>query len=254
MSDFGIFFTTGIEHITDLNGIDHILFVTALCLRYLWTDWKQLLVLITAFTIGHSITLALSTLDVVHFSRTWTEFLIAVTILITAFSNLTVKDFRFTAKLPFIYFFALIFGLIHGLGFSTLLKSMLGKDQTIVLQLLAFNLGLEVGQLIIVAIVLLFSWILIKQLRFNRREFLVFVSGGIAAMAFQMIVERFPIQKTRNETARAVTVIQQQPVQNRFGTIKTTQIFTDEKIADLYRCNGILPFSRCAEHSEQPRL
>jgi hypothetical protein len=200
MSDFGIFFPTGIEHITDLNGIDHILFVTALCLRYLWTDWKKLLVLITAFTIGHSITLALSTLDIIRFSRNWTEFLIAVTILITALNNLTVKDFRFTAKLPLIYFFALIFGLIHGLGFSTLLKSMLGKDQTIVLQLLAFNLGLEVGQLIIVAIVLLISFIVVRLLRMNRREFLVFVSGGIAAMALQMAIERFPIQKTNSDT------------------------------------------------------
>jgi hypothetical protein len=203
MSDFGIFFPTGIEHITDLNGIDHILFVTALCLRYLWTDWKKLLVLITAFTIGHSITLALSTLDIIRFSRNWTEFLIAVTILITALNNLTVKDFRFTAKLPLIYFFALIFGLIHGLGFSTLLKSMLGKDQTIVLQLLAFNLGLEVGQLIIVAIVLLISFIVVRLLRMNRREFLVFVSGGIAAMALQMAIERFPIQKTNSDTTLA---------------------------------------------------
>ena len=206
MSDFGIFFPTGIEHITDLNGIDHILFVTALCLRYLWTDWKKLLVLITAFTIGHSITLALSTLDIIHFSRDWTEFLIAVTILLTALNNLTVKDFRFTAKLPLIYFFALIFGLIHGLGFSTLLKSMLGKDQTIVLQLLAFNLGLEAGQLIIVAIVLLVSYITVQLLRMNRREFLVFVSGGIAAMALQMAIERFPIHKTNSSitTARVI--------------------------------------------------
>lgn len=190
MSDFGIFFPTGIEHITDLNGIDHILFVTALCLRYLWTDWKKLLVLVTAFTIGHSITLALSTLDIIHISRDWTEFLIAVTIIITALSNLTVKDFRFTAKLPVIYLFALIFGLIHGLGFSTLLKSMLGRDHNIVVQLLAFNLGLEVGQLVIVAIVLLISFICVRLLRFNRRDFLVFVSGGIAAVALEMAIER----------------------------------------------------------------
>lgn len=225
MSDFGIFFPTGIEHITDLNGIDHILFVTALCLRYLWTDWKKLLVLITAFTIGHSITLALSTLDIIRFSRNWTEFLIAVTILITALNNLTVKDFRFTAKLPLIYFFALIFGLIHGLGFSTLLKSMLGKDQTIVLQLLAFNLGLEVGQLIIVAIVLLLSFIVVRLLRINRREFLVFVSGGIAAMALQMAIERFPIQKTNSDTVLAARVFPGNHTGNRYALgYKTTTL------------------------------
>lgn len=234
MSDFGIFFPTGIEHITDLNGIDHILFVTALCLRYLWTDWKQLLVLITAFTIGHSITLVLSTLNVIHFSRNWTEFLIAVTIVVTAINNLTVKEFRFTAKLPLIYFFALIFGLIHGLGFSTLLKSMLGKDQTIVLQLLAFNLGLEVGQLIIVAIVLLVSFAAVRLLRVNRREFLVFVSGAIAALALQMAIERFP-QKTSNNTAYIIPApFNTDKRMNQVYSEQTTkQVFSNEKTADL---------------------
>jgi len=142
MNDFYLFFVTGIEHITDLNGVDHILFVAALCLRYLAKDWRKLLVLITAFTIGHSITLALSTLNFIHFSRNWTEFLIAVTIVITALNNLSVKSFEFKSKYPLIYVYALLFGLIHGMGFSTLLKSMLGRDQTIVVQLLAFNLGL----------------------------------------------------------------------------------------------------------------
>lgn len=192
MSDFSIFFPMGIEHITDLNGIDHILFIGALCLRYVISDWKKLLVLITAFTIGHSITLALSTLNIIEVPQVWTEFFIAVTIVITAFSNCFVKDFKYKSKYPVIYFFALIFGLIHGLGFSTLLKSMLGKDQSIVVQLLAFNLGLEVGQLIIVACILVLSFILVDVLRINRKAYLIFVSGGIAALALQMAIERIP--------------------------------------------------------------
>ncbi|RFM29098.1 HupE/UreJ family protein [Deminuibacter soli] len=201
MSEFVLYAQMGFWHIINWEGLDHILFVTALCLRYLWTDWKQLLVMVTAFTIGHSVTLALSTLQFIHFSRNWTEFLIAATILITAFSNLTVKDFRFTAKLPLIYFFALIFGLIHGLGFSSALKSFVGKDQSIVLPLLAFNLGLEAGQLIIVAIVLLLSFVLVRLIGFNRREFLVFVSGAIAAVALQMAIERLPVHKNTTDAA-----------------------------------------------------
>ncbi|RXK86444.1 HupE/UreJ family protein [Filimonas effusa] len=203
MSDFSIFFVAGTEHITDLTGIDHILFITALCLRYVIADWKKLLVLVTAFTVGHSITLALSTLNIVNFSRDWTEFLIAATILFTACNNLLVKDFRFTGKKPFIYFLALFFGLIHGLGFSSLLKSMLGKDSNIVWQLFAFNLGLEVGQLLIVLVILLLSFIFVYILRFNRRELLVFVSGAIAALALQMMIARIPISKahTDEETA-----------------------------------------------------
>lgn len=192
MSDFNIFFPMGIEHITDLNGVDHILFITALCLRYVINDWKKLLVLVTAFTIGHSITLALSTLNVIEMPQKWTEFFIAITILITAFSNCFVKDFKFKSKYPVIYFFALFFGLIHGLGFSTLLKSMLGKDQSIVVQLLAFNLGLEVGQLVIVAVILLFSILIVNILQVNRKYYLLFVSGGIAALALEMAIQRIP--------------------------------------------------------------
>jgi len=192
MSDFSIFFPMGIEHITDLNGIDHILFIAALCLRYLINDWKKLLLLVTAFTIGHSVTLALSTLNVIEIPRNWTEFFIAITILITALSNCFVKNFTFKSKYPVIYFFALFFGLIHGLGFSTLLKSMLGKDQSIVVQLLAFNLGLEVGQIIIVLCILITSFILINILRINRKYYLVFASGGIAALALEMAIQRLP--------------------------------------------------------------
>ena len=100
MSDSNIFFPMGIEHITDLNGIDHILFIAALCLRYLINDWKKLLLLVTAFTIGHSVTLALSTLNVIEIPRNWTEFFIAITILITALSNCFVKNFTFKSKYP----------------------------------------------------------------------------------------------------------------------------------------------------------
>lgn len=204
MGNFRMFFPMGIQHITDFQyGIDHILFIAALCLRYLWTDWKKLLVLVTAFTIGHSITLALSTLDVISLPRNWTEFLIPVTIVITAFNNCFVTDFKFNSKYPTIYFFALFFGLIHGLGFSTLLKSMLGKNTSIISQLFAFNLGLEVGQLLIVCIILLFSFLLVRVLQVNRREFILFVSGGIAALALQMAIDRFPIKNEHSHEKTA---------------------------------------------------
>jgi len=198
MGNFRMFFPMGVQHITDLNGLDHILFITALCLRYLWTDWRKLLVLVTAFTIGHSITLALSTLDIINVPQYITEFFIAVTIIITAINNCFVKDFRFKSKYPAIYFFALFFGLIHGLGFSEVLKNMFGKNESIVAQLLYFNLGLEVGQLVIVSVILVFSFLLVGLLKVNRREYLLFVSGGIAALAFQMAIDRLPIKKAHD--------------------------------------------------------
>lgn len=192
MNDFGLYFETGYKHIADLRGIDHILFVMALCLRYQFADWKKILVLITAFTIGHSITLALSVFNVVNYSIKWIEFLIPVTIVITAISNVFVKKFAFKSRFPIIYFFALFFGLVHGLGFSNYLKSLLGRDTNVISQLLAFNLGLEAGQLLIVTAVLLISVIFVSVLKCNRREYLLYISGGIFALALQMAIERIP--------------------------------------------------------------
>lgn len=192
MNNFSLFFTLGRQHIADLSGLDHILFITALCLRYQFADWKKILILVTAFTIGHSITLALSVFNIVHFSTKWIEFLIPVTIVITAISNVFVKKFIFKSKYPVIYFLALFFGLIHGLGFSNYLKSLLGKNVNIVMQLFAFNVGLEVGQLIIVLIVLIISFILTGLIKVNRREYLLYFSGGIFALALQMAIERIP--------------------------------------------------------------
>ncbi|MDB5249031.1 MAG: HupE/UreJ family protein [Segetibacter sp.] len=192
MNSFGLYFALGRQHIADLNGVDHILFVTALCIRYLFADWKKLLLLITAFTIGHSITLALSVLNIIHFSTKWIEFLIPVTIIITAVSNLFVKKFAFKSKYPVIYFLAIFFGLIHGLGFSNYLKSLLGRGEFVVMKLLAFNIGLEIGQLLIVLAVLLLTFVCINLLKINRREYILFLSGGILGIAVNMALQRIP--------------------------------------------------------------
>ena len=191
MSEFSMNFSMGIEHILNVGALDHISFIAALCLRYVIDDWKKMLILVTAFTIGHSITLALSTLSIINVPQHLTEFFIAVTIVITAFSNCFVKDFKFKSKYPVIYFFALFFGLIHGLGFSSVLKNMYGVNNILV-PLLAFNLGLEVGQIIIVAGILIISFILITMFRINRKYYLLFVSGGIAALALEMALQRIP--------------------------------------------------------------
>jgi hypothetical protein len=191
MHDFGLYFSLGREHIANLRSLDHILFVTALCIRYLYNDWKKLLVLITAFTVGHSATLALSVFHIVHISSRWVEFLIPVTIVITAIANLFVKKFVYNHKYPPIYFLALFFGLIHGLGFSNYLRSLLGRGN-IVLQLLAFNIGLEVGQLLIVLSIFLLTFVCVNLLKVNRREYILFLSGGVLAAAVEMALARIP--------------------------------------------------------------
>ena len=194
MEDFWLFFALGREHIADLNGYDHILFVSALCIGYLPRDWKKILILVTAFTIGHSITLALSALRFINISTELIEFLIPVTIFLTALYNVVRAEDEKPSRVPFKYVLAIFFGLIHGLGFSNYLKSLLGKDSNIVGQLLAFNIGLEVGQLLIVAAVLLVSVICIRLLKITRRDYLLFASGAIFGIAFLMALERLPIK------------------------------------------------------------
>ncbi len=193
MEEFWLYFGLGKDHIADLNGYDHILFVAALCLGYLPRDWKKILILVTAFTIGHSITLALSALNLVTVSIEWVEFLIPVTIVLTAlFNTRSLKGFE-ERNMSVVYGLTTFFGLIHGLGFSNYLKSLLGKDSSIISQLLAFNLGLEAGQIIIVAIILLLSVICVRGLGIERRNFILFASGAVFGIALIMAIERFPL-------------------------------------------------------------
>jgi hypothetical protein len=192
MNDFGIYFSLGKDHILDYsNGYDHILFVIALCALYQMRDWKQVLILVTAFTLGHSLTLALSTLDILLVRADLIEFLIPVTILITAVSNIFRKEDNLSGRdLQINYFYAGFFGLIHGLGFSTYLKAILGKNQSIVSQLFAFNIGLEFGQIIIVGIFLAASFILIDLFGVSRRDWKLVISSAVAGIALILIKDK----------------------------------------------------------------
>lgn len=185
MSEFQLYFDLGKDHILDYkNGYDHILFVVVLCALYVTRDWKKILILITAFTIGHSITLALSTLRVVNVKVELIEFLIPLTIFITAVSNLFKNENNISdGPMQVNYIFASFFGLIHGLGFSNYLKSLLGRDQSIVTQLLAFNLGLELGQIIIVVLFMSVAFVLVDLFGLNRRDWKMVISSAIAGMS-----------------------------------------------------------------------
>jgi hypothetical protein len=191
MSEFQLYFDYGKDHILDYkNGYDHIIFVVALCALYLTREWKQILILVTAFTIGHSITLALSTLRIISIKVELIEFLIPLTIFITAVSNIFKNENNVSGRTLYInYFLAAFFGLIHGLGFSSYLRSILGKNENIITQLLAFNLGLELGQLIIVAIFMTAAFILVDLFGLNRRDWKMVISSAIAGIAMVLMKE-----------------------------------------------------------------
>lgn len=191
MQDFQLYFGLGWHHILDWQGYDHILFLLALCSIYGAQDLKKLLILITAFTLGHSITLALSVWQYIHINSKLIEFLIPVTILITASSNIISKKKK-PKKMLFRYLLTLFFGLIHGLGFSNYLKSLMGKSANIVVELLGFNLGLEFGQLLIVATAMLLSFILIWIVKIKAWDWNFFLSSAIFGIAFIMAAERLP--------------------------------------------------------------
>lgn len=191
MSEFELYFGLGKDHILDYkNGYDHILFVVALCAMYSMRDWKRLLILVTAFTIGHSITLALATLQVISVNQQWIEFLIPVTIFITAGSNIF-RSTDLSDRTTYVnYGYALFFGLIHGLGFSNYLRSILGQDRSIVTQLFAFNLGLELGQIIIVGIFLFAALILVDLFTVNRRDWKLVLSSAITGIAIILMKDK----------------------------------------------------------------
>ncbi len=189
MSEFQLYFGLGTDHILDINGYDHILFVVSLCVLYTLVEWEKVLILVTAFTIGHSITLALATLGIINIDSVLVEFLIPLTILITAISNLFSSHGTDHKKVKMNYLFAAFFGLIHGMGFSNYLKSLLGNDSSIATPLLAFNLGIEVGQIIIVGVFLVISAIFISLFGVSRRDWNLIISSAIAGIAVTLIIE-----------------------------------------------------------------
>ncbi len=191
MQDFYLYFELGWQHILDWQGYDHVLFILALCGIYTVPDWRKVLILVTAFTIGHSITLALSVLNFVNIHTAFIEFLIPVTILITALSNIINKRPK-PKSLKIKYFLALCFGLVHGMGFSNYLKSLLGKTRNIVWELLAFNLGLEFGQVIIVIAALFISFVLIWIVKIKRWDWTFFLSSAIFGISLIIAVQRLP--------------------------------------------------------------
>jgi predicted neutral ceramidase superfamily lipid hydrolase len=193
MLDFKLYFGLGTEHILTWEALDHILFVAALCLRYLMKDWKKVVVLVTAFTIGHSVTLALSAMGWVQVATRWIEFLIPLTIVATALNNLVQKpgQMEHPSRLPLIYFFALFFGLIHGLAFASSFLSLEGREGLLP-HLLAFNLGIEAAQLLVVAIILVISFIFVQLLKIQRVWWVRGVSALVLLASLRMAYQRWP--------------------------------------------------------------
>jgi hypothetical protein len=191
MNDFVFYFKIGWEHIINWSAVDHLFFIAALAAIYMLKDWRQVLILITAFTIGHAITLVLSVKNIIEVNSRLIEFLIPCTIVITAMSNLFLKSFT-PRSIRINYFLALFFGLIHGLAFAQTLKWMLAGDQNFWTAWLSFSVGLELGQILVVLIILLLAQILVGYLKLSRKYWVTIVSVMVLGLALKMAIERWP--------------------------------------------------------------
>ncbi len=189
MNDLAFYFKEGWQHIISTSALDHQLFIIALVAIYLLKDFKKVLVLVTAFTIGHSFTLALSVYNIVYVNEKLVEFLIPCTIIITSIFNVLQKNVSQKA-VRLNYSFALFFGLIHGLGFANTIRFMLAKDQTIGWSLFGFNIGLEVGQIIIVTIILLASYVIVNIAKLPQKWWVYILSTITFTWAVKFALER----------------------------------------------------------------
>jgi len=191
MSEFWIYFQIGLKHVLDIHAYDHVLFLIALTTPYAFKDWKRILLLVTMFTVGHTLALLLSVFGIIAVKASLVEFLIPVTILITAFFNLfTAGKASKNESLNLIFFLTLFFGIIHGLGFSNYFKTILGGTASSKLvPLLEFALGIEAAQLIVVFVVLVISYIVQTVFRFSKRDWALVMSAFVIGVVIPMIVE-----------------------------------------------------------------
>tara|TARA_Y100000741_G_scaffold142829_1_gene107831 strand:- start:10 stop:588 length:579 start_codon:yes stop_codon:yes gene_type:complete len=186
MEEFKTWFFIGFDHIMDIQALDHTLFILALVIAYDSSQIKKIIFLVTAFTIGHSVTLALSALELISFNQKIIEFSIPLTIFLTALNNIVNRK---ESKKKFVssnYIIGLVFGLIHGLGFANYLKALLFKGN-IVFELFAFNVGIEIAQIILVFVFLFLSFLFSRFVFSKREDWILFISALIMGVSFMLI-------------------------------------------------------------------
>lgn len=191
MSDFWIYFQIGLKHVLDIHAYDHVMFLMALTIPYSFKDWKRILLLVTIFTVGHTLALLLSVYGVITIKVNIVEFLIPITILITAFFNFfTAGKSSKTESINLVFFITLFFGIIHGLGFSNYFRTILGGSPTSkLLPLGEFALGIEAAQIIVVFVVLIISYIVQTIFRFSKRDWTLAMSAFIIGVVIPMVIE-----------------------------------------------------------------
>ena len=178
----------GINHVLDINAYDHVLFLIVLTVPYLFKDWKRVLLLVSLFTLGHTLSLVLAAYNVVSVNGQLVEFLIPVTILIVALFNVfTAGKGAQKERVGVLFFSTLFFGLIHGLGFAREFQILVGRADNKFVTLIEFALGIEIAQVIIVFIVLFLGYVMQTVFRFTKRDWIMVVSAIVIGLVIPMI-------------------------------------------------------------------
>ncbi|MEK9612840.1 MAG: HupE/UreJ family protein [Flavobacteriaceae bacterium] len=190
MHSFEFYLKLGFEHIANLNGYYHILFLIELSSFYKINQLKKILILVTDFTIGHSITLFIVSFDFFSIPSKVIKFLIPMTILITSLQNVMgLKQTGNISSMNKNYFVALFFGLIHGMDFSNYFKALIMSPDEIVIPLLGFNIGIELGQLLIVLFIVFISFIFLCIIKLKHYKWTLFISGAAFGISLISILE-----------------------------------------------------------------
>ena len=190
MDDLILYFTLGLRHVLDILAYDHVLFIIVLTIIYNFNQWRKVVWLVTFFTIGHSLTLALAAFNLLKIPLEIIEFLIPVTICITGLFNILKISRESNRKEQSMVFFALIFGLIHGLGFSNYFRGIIGREDDKILPLIEFALGIEAAQIVIVLCILILGMLLQNFFKVSKRDWVLVGSSIVIGIAFPMILDR----------------------------------------------------------------
>jgi hypothetical protein len=191
MPEFWIYFNIGLKHVLSISAYDHVLFLLALTVSYDFKNWKQLLILVSVFTLGHTLALFLSVFNIITVKSDWVELLIPITILIAALYNIIKSGKSFKKdNFNFISFVTVFFGIIHGLGFSNYFNSILsGKPSEKLVPLFEFALGIEAAQIIVVLVTLMLGYFTQTMLKFSKRDWILIISAFIIGVVIPIILQ-----------------------------------------------------------------
>jgi len=194
LEDFLFYVELGLGHVLDFNAYDHILFLVALAIPFTFRFWKQILTLVTIFTVAHCLSLAFSVYEIIEVNVAWIEFLIPITILVTALFNVkevVKKDTALNFKLQSAA--TAFFGLIHGFGFSNYFKMLMAGEDNKLNPLLGFATGIELSQIVIIIGVLFLAFLLVEKLTLSKRYFVLGTSTVVILITIPMIYNTWPV-------------------------------------------------------------